>query len=79
MGELGRVLLIVAAVLGVAGLFLVGMERFPAVADLLRRFPLGRLPGDIFVDRPGFRFYFPVTTGILISLVVSLLLYFFRK
>lgn len=34
----------------------------------------GRLPGDIRVERPGFRFYFPITTMILISVVLSLLM-----
>jgi len=34
----------------------------------------GRLPGDIRVERPGFRFYFPITTMILVSVVLSLLM-----
>ena len=45
----------------------------------LSRLPLGRLPGDIAIVRPGFRFYFPLTTMILVSLVVSLLLRLFRR
>ena len=45
----------------------------------LSRLPLGRLPGDIVIVRPGFRFYFPLTTMILVSLIVSLLLRFFRR
>jgi hypothetical protein len=36
---------------------------------------LGRLPGDIFIKRDNFSFYFPVTTSILISLVLGLVLY----
>jgi hypothetical protein len=36
---------------------------------------LGRLPGDIRIERPGFRFYFPVTTGILLSLVISFIVW----
>ena len=40
---------------------------------------LGRLPGDIHVERENFSFYFPLTTGIVISLVVSLLLWIFRR
>ncbi len=40
---------------------------------------LGRLPGDIVVERDNFRFYFPVTTAILISLVLSLILWLLRK
>jgi hypothetical protein len=45
----------------------------------LSRLPLGRLPGDIVIVRPGFRFYFPLTTLILVSLIVSLLLRIFRR
>jgi len=37
--------------------------------------PLGRLPGDISIERPGFSFYFPITTSILVSVVVSAILY----
>jgi Protein of unknown function (DUF2905) len=45
----------------------------------LSRLPLGRLPGDIIIVRPGFRFYFPLTTMILASLLISLLLRIFRR
>ena len=41
--------------------------------------PLGRLPGDIVIDRPNFRFYLPITTMILVSAVISLLLWIFRQ
>ncbi len=40
---------------------------------------LGRLPGDIRVERENFRFYFPVTTMILISVVVTLLIRLFQR
>lgn len=40
---------------------------------------LGRLPGDIRVERPNFRFYFPITTMILLSLVLSLVIFLIRK
>ncbi|MGH7167505.1 MAG: DUF2905 domain-containing protein [Nitrospiraceae bacterium] len=39
----------------------------------------GRLPGDILIKRDNFTLYFPLTTGILISVAVSLLLYFLSK
>lgn len=45
----------------------------------LSRLPFGRLPGDIVIVRPGFRFYFPLTTMILVSLLISLLLRIFRR
>jgi hypothetical protein len=40
---------------------------------------LGRLPGDITVERPGFRFYAPITTMLLLSVVLSLLSWLFGK
>lgn len=45
----------------------------------LKQLPLGRLPGDIVVERPGFTFFFPITTMILVSLVISLIALFFRR
>jgi uncharacterized membrane protein len=50
---------------------------------LLAKLGLGNLPGDIRVEREGFSFYFPITTGIIISIVLSLVLmlidWIFRK
>jgi hypothetical protein len=46
---------------------------------ILKQFPLGRLPGDIVIEKENFRLYFPVTTSIVVSLVLSLLFYFFRR
>lgn len=40
---------------------------------------LGRLPGDIYIKRDNFTLYFPFTTGILISVVVSVILYFLMR
>jgi hypothetical protein len=45
----------------------------------LGRIPLGRLPGDIVINRPNFRIYIPITTMILISLIISLIMKLFRK
>jgi hypothetical protein len=45
----------------------------------LRRLPLGRLPGDIHIAREGFSFSFPIVTCLVISVVLSLLLWFFRR
>ena len=45
----------------------------------LTKLPLGRLPGDIQIDRPGFRLYIPLGTMLLISAVLSLLASIFRK
>ena len=43
------------------------------------RLGLGRLPGDIFIQREGFTFYAPITTGILLSVVLSLILWLFSR
>ena len=45
----------------------------------ISKLPLGRLPGDIVVDREDFRFYFPITTMIIVSVVLSVLLWLIRK
>ena len=45
----------------------------------LSKLPLGRLPGDIVVNRPGFRFFMPLTTMIIVSVVLSLILWLLRK
>ena len=41
--------------------------------------PLGRLPGDIYVRRGSFSFYFPLTTSILLSIILTLMFAFFRR
>jgi hypothetical protein len=64
-----RLLLLVGGLLVLAGL----------LWPWLSRLPFGRLPGDVVIDRPGFRFYAPFTTMIVLSIVVSLLLWLFRK
>ena len=43
------------------------------------RFGLGRLPGDIVIDRGNFYFYLPITTAILVSLLLSLLFWLFNR
>lgn len=45
----------------------------------LSRLGLGHLPGDIHIERKGFSFYLPITSSIVVSLVLSLLLWIFRR
>jgi hypothetical protein len=45
----------------------------------LRRMPVFRLPGDIVIDRPGFRFFFPITTMLLISALITLISWLSRR
>ena len=64
-----RALIIIGLILVAAGLL------WPWLGKL----GLGRLPGDIRIERDGFGFYFPLTTDILISLVISIVLWLLRK
>jgi hypothetical protein len=66
---MARWLIILGVVLLVAGLL------WPWLSKL----GLGRLPGDIVVERENFRLYFPITTSILISLALSLLLWLLNR
>jgi len=74
MENLGKVIVVIGIILIVVGLSLWFF------GDKLTW--LGRLPGDIRVERPGFRFYAPITTmiilSIILSIVVSLINKFFR-
>jgi hypothetical protein len=72
MAPLGRLLILAGIVLVVLGLVLV-------LADSAGFLRLGRLPGDIVYKRGGFSFYFPIVTSILLSILLTLLLYLFRK
>jgi hypothetical protein len=45
----------------------------------LRQLPLGRLPGDLVIERPGLRVYVPFTSMILVSIALSLVLWLFRR
>ncbi|HEY7923192.1 MAG TPA: DUF2905 domain-containing protein [Vicinamibacteria bacterium] len=69
VGGMGRMLMIAGGVMFVIGLAL----------TLLGRAGLGRLPGDVVVERGNFTFYFPIVTSILLSLLLSGLLWLLRK
>ena len=45
----------------------------------LSKLPLGRLPGDIVIERPDLKFHFPLATMILVSAILSFLLWLFRR
>lgn len=66
----GHPLIIFGFVLVAVGLLLSVGDKIPL---------LGKLPGDIYVDRGNFKFYFPLTTSIIISLMLTLLAQLFKK
>ena len=70
MREMAKLLLIFGLVLA-AGLLLTLGPKLP--------FRIGRLPGDIILRRDHFTFYFPLATGLLLSVVVSFLFWFFGR
>ena len=70
MAGLGKTLIYLGLLLVVVGL----------VLSLAGKLPwLGHLPGDISIERERFSFYFPLATCIVISVILSLVLYFLRR
>ena len=45
----------------------------------LSKLPIGRLPGDIVINRPNLKLFFPITTMVLVSIIVSIILWILRK
>jgi hypothetical protein len=45
----------------------------------LSKLPIGRLPGDILIDRPGMKVFIPLTTGIVLSVLISLVMWMMRR
>lgn len=70
MGDLAKTLIYLGLILVVLGV----------VVALAGKLPwLGHLPGDIYIQRERFTFYFPLATCILISVIITLVLYFLRR
>jgi hypothetical protein len=67
---MGKFLIIVGIICIVIGLLITYLPRIPF---------LGKLPGDISVERENFKFYFPLATSIVISIILSLLLFLYNK
>lgn len=70
--QMGRLLLGAGILLAAVGALLLLADRFPGLR-------IGRLPGDISVERGNFRFYFPLATSIVLSVVLSLILWLLRR
>ncbi len=71
-GSVGRMLVAAGVLLVVLGVALLVAERFPGLR-------IGRLPGDFRLERGSFRVYVPLATSILLSLLLSLLLWLFGR
>ena len=70
MAEFGKILIFIGLLLAILGVIFVFGNKLPFV---------GRLPGDIAIERKNYSFYFPVATCIIISVVMSFILWLFSK
>ena len=66
----GRVLIVIGIVIVIVGILVTVIPKVPY---------LGRLPGDIFIKRENFVFYFPLATSVIVSIIISLVLYFLTR
>lgn len=67
---MGKGLIVIGAILILAGLLITYFDKVPW---------LGKLPGDIFIDRGNFKLYFPIATSLLLSILLTLILYLIRR
>lgn len=72
LGTIGRYLILMGVVIAIIGVVLVVLGKLPGLR-------IGRLPGDIYVERGGWRFYFPLMTSIIVSIILSLILWLMNK
>jgi len=70
MEGMGKSLIIIGLLLVIVGVFFSFGSKIPF---------LGRLPGDIYIKKDNFTFYFPLATSIIISIIITLIMYLFRK
>jgi len=66
---MGKIFILIGVIFILIGLFLI----------FFKNFPLFHLPGDIVIEKDNFSFYFPITSSILLSIVVSLFFYLFNR
>ena len=70
MQELGKTLFVIGLIITAAGFLLWKVGN---------KLPLGKLPGDIAIQKPNYSFYFPITTCIIISVVLTLIMWLLRR
>lgn len=70
MNEIGKFLIIFGLIVVIIGLILTFVGKIPLI---------GKLPGDIVIERRNFVFYFPIGTSILLSIIISLIFYLMSK
>ncbi|MEW6682805.1 MAG: DUF2905 domain-containing protein [Nitrospirota bacterium] len=73
-GVMGKALILIGALFVLVGVWVLLGSRLPTWLSWL-----GRLPGDIAIERDNVRFYLPITTSIILSILLTLLLWFFGR
>ncbi len=69
INQLARFMIIAGVFLIIIGALIMAFSRF---------MPLGRLPGDIVIEKKNFKFYFPLATSLIISFILTLIIYLVR-
>ncbi|MEN6620418.1 MAG: DUF2905 domain-containing protein [Smithella sp.] len=69
-GPLGRVLIMMGIILIIVGLAFLFADKIPF---------LGKLPGDIYIKRERFTVYFPIATSLIISIILTIIFWLFKK
>jgi hypothetical protein len=70
LGDFGKVLVILGAVIAGIGVLLMVGDKIPWI---------GKLPGDIIIRKEKFTFYFPIVTGVILSILLTIIFSLFRK
>ncbi|HUI67362.1 MAG TPA: DUF2905 domain-containing protein [Nitrospirota bacterium] len=70
MGEMAKIIIVIGVVLVLVGLTILFLQKVPF---------LGKLPGDILIKKKNFTFYFPISTSIVVSIIICLILYLISK
>ena len=70
MNEMAKMLIVAGGILVFAGLILISVGKIPGI---------GKLPGDILIKKENFSFYFPVTTSILLSVILSFIFFLWNR
>lgn len=73
LGQLGKMFFFLGLFIMLVGVFLIFHSKFPFLSKI------GNLPGDIVYKKENFSFYFPLTTSLLVSLILTLILKIFSK
>lgn len=68
--QFGRILIFAGVLIALLGVFFLFGDKIPLI---------GKLPGDFYIKKKNFTFYFPLATSIILSLLISLILYLLRK